>query len=228
MSGVKQIRYCLLLWLTWLIILIPRPALAAAIQLDGRFEDWEGQAQMDDPTGDATENGDIVYFYWAADTGEKRLYFMIEREGTGENPDPFPLTYRINFDLSDNGHYDNGNDRYVTISYHPFANGIVTVQVYKANNDKLIETYSGDWGEWGADGGRRCEFYVSMDTLKLNPAQPLRMYVESYQVKPDRIPDVGDIQWSPIPILGKAGLAAAGTAVLALLCYNLVKRRKTA
>lgn len=228
LRAIQVKRYFIVLMILGLIILVPQSALASDIQLDGQFNDWEGQAVFNDPSYDANASGDILNFYWAANNEQKKLYFMIQRRGLGENPDPFPTTYQVYFDLNDNGKYTNGTDRYITVTYHPFLNGLVTISVYKSNDGKWINTYSGNWGESSENGGRRCEFSVSMDDLKLMPAQPVRFYAQSYSIINDRVPDDGDIQWSPIPIIGWIGLVILALVVLAGLCLIIVRRRKTA
>lgn len=205
-------------------------ALAAdPIVMDGQFADWEGQAVMPDPARDALPSADILNFYWGTNSDEKKLYFMIARRGWGENPDPIPSLYRVYLDMSDNGHYNNGNDRFMDISYNPFINGIVTVALYKGNDhgrgNKLIKFYSGNWGESNSYGGQKCEFYANMADLGMSPGQPIRMYVESFSLlSGDRCPDSGDIQWSPIPILGWWGLPFLLAAGLIFGVYKIRKR----
>lgn len=219
-------RYCFLFLVLAVILWMPQSALAANIQLDGQFGDWDGQAVFHDPSNDANASGDILNFYWATNDGEERLYFMVERRGRGENPDPFPTAYRVYFDLNDNGKYTNGTDCYIDVVYHPFLNGLITVNVCKGNDGKWLNAYSGNWGEWSKNGGRRCEFYVSMDDLKLLPGQPVRMYARSFSFVNDRVPDDGDIQWSPIPIIGWIGLIVAFVLILTVICIIIVRRRK--
>lgn len=221
----KYIRSMILLFLVIAFFCNVPSAQAADIQLDGQFDDWDGQAVFNDPANDANASGDILNFYWAADEGEKRLYFMIARRGYGENPDPFPTTYNVFLDLDDNGKFTDGTDRYITVAYHPFLNGLVTIRVCKGNDGKIIRIYSGNWGEWSKRGGRRCEFYVSMDDLKLLPGQPIRIYAQSDSFINDRVPDHSDIQWSPIPIIGKAGLIGGSAVILAGLCFMMVKKK---
>lgn len=102
------------------------------------------------------------------------------------------------------------------------------------------EWYYNDWNEWfpsawhdlfpanwgGAlpRGGTQCEFYATMNDLGMYPAQPIRMYAESVVLPPDRVPNNGDIQWSPIPIMPTWALAALFVAGLAAAII-IIKRR---
>ncbi|MGS0765339.1 hypothetical protein [Syntrophomonas curvata] len=219
-------------WLTGLTVLcvflfiLPSGVFASStITLDGQFDDWEGQASIADPAYDSNPSGDILKFYWATNDDDSNLYFMIERRGWGNIDDPLPTVYRLNLDLSDNGIYHNGNDRYLLIHYHPFLDGLVSIDLYKGNG-KYMKSYSGEWGECTPRGGRKCEFGVSMDDLHMFPAQSIRMYVQSYNLINDRCPDNGDIQWSPIPIMPLWALIAIFTAVLLAGTYIIRKRMK--
>ncbi|WP_054692122.1 hypothetical protein [Syntrophomonas palmitatica] len=217
----------LLIGVLFCLLLLPQAVMAAdSITLDGKFSDWEGQAYVNDPAYDSFPSGDITKFAWATNDGENNLYFMIERRGWGELSDPLMSIYRVNLDLSDNGNYHNGNDRYLDIVYNPLINGLVKVYLYKGNGN-LLKVYSGYWGEVTPLGGRKCEFYVSMDDLHMFPAQSLRMYVNSFHLINDRCPDYGDIQWSPIPIMPWWGLAVIFAGGLAFGIYKL-RKRKTA
>lgn len=207
-----------------LLILWCNPVYAADIQLDGNFDDWQGKTSISDSLYDSFPSGDIVRFYWATNEEDSDLYFMIERQGYGENPDPFPTTYRLNLDINDNGIYHNGIDRYALITYNPFLNGWVTVSVYKGNS-QIIRMYSGNWGERGRDGGQKCEFSISSEDLSNYPGQSMRMYVTSFNFINDRVPDTGDIQWSPIPILGMWGLGIVFILGLTAAAIS-IKRRK--
>ena len=152
-------------------------AVSSHITLDGQFADWEGKAHMDDQAYDAFPSGDITRFYWATNDGESNLYFMIERRGWGDLSAPLPTIYQVNLDISDNGIYHNGNDRYLIIHYNPLLDGQVLVSLYKGNGN-LLKTYSGDWGESTPQGGRKCEFSVSMDDLHMFPAQSQNVCAE--------------------------------------------------
>lgn len=300
MKGWRSKRLVLLvLALSVFWLSVPEWSLAAGndIVLDGGFADWDGQSNMTDRTEDAFLSGDITEFAWAANDSDSNLYFMIKRNRYNDVWDMAPAFYKVNLDISNNGIFHNGNDRFLLVSYFPHLDGLVYVSLFKGNG-KLIKTYWGDWGEavsqdwagtlpdnwgealpgnwidafpeqwsgtvpkdwgkwfhrgwgeafpdrdewfpgdwgeafpedWGGTlptGGTQCEFYVSMDDLSMYPGQPIRMYVESIVLPPDRVPDSGDIQWSPIPIMpawALAGIFVAGLAVAVII----IKRRRVA
>jgi len=102
-------------------------------------------------------------------------------------------------------------------------------------HDDWEQWFPGDWydlfpEDWGGtlpQGGTQCEFYVSKDDLRLYPAQSIKMYAESIVLPPDRVPDNGDIQWSPIPIMptwALVGVFGAGLAGAVIM----IKRRRAA
>lgn len=221
------------------------PAEAGRITIDGRFEDWAGQAHLADRRGDGGPGGDLASFYWATNEGESNLYFMVERyPPRGETPfasgagaeekqnaqstpagketnlppavGGVPATYLIFFDTNNNGSYNDAVDRYARIDYRPKVNfGDVTVRVYRSGGS-LIASYGGKWGEGVRQEQKRCEFYVTMAHLGIDPGQCIRMYLNSQAAPPDRCPDAGDIQWAPVPALGSwlAVLFAAGLVLL--------------
>ena len=201
------------------------PVWAVDIQLDGNFEDWQGKAFLSDPAYDSSPSGDILNFYWSTNGVNSDLYFMIERRGWGDYPDSLPTTYRLNLDINDNGVYHNGVDRYVLVTYSPFLKGLETVSVYKGN-DQLVNIHSGFWGESGIAGGQKCEFAISTQDLSNYPGQSMRMYLNSIYLINDRVPNTGDIQWSPIPILGTWWLAIVFFVVLIMATIS-IKRRKS-
>jgi len=226
MMGRIRTSWYLFIFIVLALIFGPvQLAYASPITLDGQFDDWEGQACMNDPAHDSNPSGDILKFYWATNDDDSNLYFMIERRGWGDENDPVPTVYRLNLDLSDNGIYHNGNDRYLLIQYHSFLDGLVAIDLYKGNG-QYMTSYSGNWGESTPGGGRKCEFSVSMDDLHMFPAQSIRMYVKSYHIINDRCPDSGDIQWSPIPIMPLWALISIFVVALLTGTYFIRKRMK--
>lgn len=180
---------------------IPEPVLAASIVLDGSFADWDGQPSMTDPAYDTNyDSEDIIKFYWATNANEQYLYFMIERRSQGYPDDMFPATYRVYFDINDNGNYNDNHDRYVVVDYDPF-DGSVDVSVY-TRKGRYISSYSGNWGQSYFWAGNKAEFRVPMSDLGIiPPSQTIRMYATGY-FSGDRVPNgYSDIQWSPIPIM---------------------------
>lgn len=176
---------------------------ASVITIDGQFDDWEGQPCLNDGRGDAVPTGDIATFYWGTNEGINRLYFMLERFSPTDGVQSFiPVEYRLYFDLNNNGNYNDFVDRYVLVNYSPRTNfGFVQVKVYRTNNS-LVASYGGKWGEGVREGQRRCEFYISMSDLGIDPGQSVRMYVTTGRATGDRCPDEGDIQWAPVPAAG--------------------------
>jgi hypothetical protein len=191
-----------------------RPGLLMAdsdILVDGVFGDWAGRANLTDPAGDADkERGDLATFYWANNNDQEFNYWMIERY-----PDDIKkVTYTVFVDTDDDGNFDENGDRQVIVDYNPRkTDSIVQVQVKTGDGETTISNVSGDWGETESEGGLRVEFQVSFAALGINFGDVVRMYVESDQE--DRLPDSGDIQWSPASVLGYwlLGVVLAGGAV---------------
>lgn len=213
------IRDVLIALLVLCTVMLINPSSAYAtndIQIDGDFDDWDGQAHVTDPYDTPVPWDDIVKFSWASNDGDERLYFMFQhRKALWENENAH---YTLHLDINDNGIYHNGHDRYLVIDY--YETGYVGVKLY-SGNDKFLKYYSGFWGELGLKG-TKCEFSVSMNDLGIYPAQSIRMFVHSYS---DRVPDSGDIQWSPIPILGKVGLGLVFVAGLGMAVISIKKRK---
>lgn len=301
MSGWRRKKRLALLALAVCVFWSCVPAWAQAagndIVLDGSFSDWDGQANLADRTGDAFLTGDITEFAWATNDNEDNLYFMIKRNWYNDVWDMAPAFYKVELDMNDNGIFQGGNDYYLLVAYFPHLDGMVFVNLCRANNGRVVASYSGYWGEaltadwesdlpdnWGEalpqnwwhafpdewDGtmpdnwgkwfhrewgrpfhgnwgnkfpgawgdafpedcggvppkvGSKCEFSVPMDDLGMYPAQPIRMRVWSLVFWPDRVPDHGDIQWSPIPIMPVWVLAAIFVACLAAGVIIIKKRR---
>ena len=196
---------------------------AGPITLDGRFKDWEGQACMNDPAKDATSGNDILKFYWANNEGESNLYFMIERASGSSFYYMLSVSYRLFLDINDDGAYNGATDAYVDIFYSPYFSGLVIAYTYRSDGTLLGST-TGYWGDTVARGGRKCEFSVSMEKLGIYPAQPIRMYITS---NGDRVPDSGDIQWSPIPIMPLWALISIFVMAVLTGTYFIRKRMKT-
>lgn len=189
------------------------PVWAADLVMDGQFADWEGQANLTDPVDMDKDNGDIVQFSWANDN-DNNLYFYIKRLES-----PQPENFEIYIDLDNNGSYSDETDALIRVFYHPKQDKEVKVVVNQYHNNYH---YSGPWGASAEEGGQELEFSIPAGALALSPGQSLRMFVASTH---DRLPDNGDILWSPIPIMAKSTLFMAGAGVLALLAWSL--KRKT-
>ena len=55
--------------------------------MDGEFEDWQGQAYLDDPYDDTKHHWDDVrHWYFATNDNVSAMYFMMQRyEHSGQN-----------------------------------------------------------------------------------------------------------------------------------------------
>ncbi|MCH9038056.1 MAG: hypothetical protein IIC23_01570 [Chloroflexi bacterium] len=177
----------------------------AFVVLDSEFADWSGKANISDAVGDADKDrGDIVAFYWGDNPDDDRVYWMVERV-----PGQKKLArYSLHLDMNNDGDFQDSVDRIVEVKYRPRKNNSkVDVRVRRADNHQKIAEYKkNDWGESKEEGGSRVEFGVPMTDLGFSFGSAFRMYVESNW--DDRAPDSGDIQWSPMPILGMIGMAA--------------------
>ena len=170
--------------------------------LDGRFDDWKGQAFIADGDGDALANGDFRSLSWGTNENERKLYFMVERYAPADASSS--LCCRLYFDVNCTGRYEDGVDRFAELAYSPGKgkNGEVTVKVYSVAGS-LLAAYHGMWGEGRKEGGRRFEFFVSMGTIGVYPAQPIRFYLSGIGANVDRVPDKNDNQWAPFPVYTK-------------------------
>ncbi len=210
---------------------VASPALAAGpIVVDGQFGDWDGQAYLDDPLGDARlPSTDIVRFYWGTNPGDGTAYFMLQR---AEEHQPRGVVYRLWVDTDNNGQYGEPQDRLVAVLYRA-RNGHSEVQVEVfTGTGQRVSSYGGDWGDSLEESGTRCEFGVSFEDLGIRAGQAIRMFVESApsnqsHLTSDRAPDAGDVQWSPVDALGYGLLAAllGGGVVLLALTRRAWERR---
>ena len=225
---------------------------SGGIVIDSLFSDWAGYPNLPDPQGDADEqSGDVSAFYWGNNGGAEVNYWMIERypatgdddeddegeegsvddhqgddEDEGDGSQPERVKYTIYIDTDNDGTYTGENDRRVFVDYEPRDNDSqVTAKVKAGSGGLTFYSATGDWGESRAEGGRRVELGVLWEYLGISKGDVLRMYVESDQ--DDRLPDSGDIQWSPASILGfwlLAFLVALGGVAL----WHTRKRRERA
>ncbi|MEA1960533.1 MAG: hypothetical protein U9N81_04465 [Bacillota bacterium] len=53
-----------------------------------------------------------------------------------------------------------------------------------------------------------------MEDLQAYPAQPMRFYLSDMSPDSDRLPDQGDIQWAPFPVVSKNRSAIAVTCII--------------
>lgn len=197
-------------WLTYLIvcgvgvaIIIVWPPgswFVPDIVLDGQFEDWQGRSFLADAFSDALPGQDLRAIFWGTNRNERKLYFLLERFDPPDRSSP--LICRLFFDINNNGHYEDLVDKFVEVTYYPGHGkpGEVKVDIYRVAGD-LIASSTGLWGESAGAGGRRLEFSVSMDKLYISPPQVVRFYVAVAGLNGDRMPDGGDIQWAPFPVI---------------------------
>lgn len=194
------------------------------IILDGQFDDWAGEGWIDDPTGDVgSDRVDITRVWWADNDDEESVYWRIDRE-----PDQRQVTYVIFVDADNDGAVDSSNDRLVIISYNPLpTSSNVQVLVDAANNNAHVYgPITTDSGASDAEGGVSVEISVPIDVLGLNVRQPARFYIWSEQGQLiDRVPDNGDVQWTPVDVLGKVVLGLLFVAGLGVIWR---KRGRTA
>jgi hypothetical protein len=206
------------------------------ITIDGSFSDWAGQAFLTDPFDDQ-ESGheyDLHEMYWANNLNEEVNYHMIKRHTTdgdpfdGDNGQEKHGHYLLYIDGNNNGDFTESSDRIVEIHYDPKKDGQVKVKVRAADSPAVIsDTSQNNWGETKGEGGLRVEFGLSWDDLGIDLGDVIRMYLISYKGKVhdpeerDRLPDTGDIQWSPASIFGPVLLAiVTGFGIFVIWWYR--------
>ena len=200
--------------------------------------------------------GDLSLLQWANNGGTEVNYWMIERHPNSPHPNydeddeddedddddgtwrswadehgfsadthGRKVKYTIYIDMDNDGDFSETDDRRVLVDYLPqIWDSSVQVRVKAGDGDHSLSFASGDWGESIAEGGRRVELEVLFDDLGLTTGQVIRMYVESNW--DDRLPDSGDIQWSPASVLGYAVLAILLGA--SAIVYWRIRTRKEA
>lgn len=225
------------------------PSGASSIVIDGQFPDWDGYANLPDPKGDARRaSGDMSALYWANNGGFEVNYWMVERyfseghsnyeqddaewhdwPGWGQynsTSQARQVRYTIYIDTDDDGRFDERNDRRVEVHYQPrWGDSNVKVRVKHGKGGETIFSTSGDWGESIIEGGRRVELEVPWAHLGFSSGAVIRMYVKSD--RNDRLPDGGDIQWSPASILGY-WLLAAVMAIGGVVYWRIKRKREAA
>ncbi len=200
---------------------VPTPP-AGAITIDGSFDDWIGQAFISDPYDDqdSGQEFDLHELYWANNLNEEVNYHMIKRYTTdgdpfdGDNEQKKDGKFMLYIDTNNDGVFTGSVDRKVEIKHKPRWGGRVKVKVRQADNNNVISDSGwNNWGETKGEGGLRLEFALSWDDLGISLGDVIRMYVISYKggvgnpnVR-DRLPDSGDVQWSPASIFGPVLLA---------------------
>lgn len=206
-----------------LVLAMPVIVVAATLVIDGQFDDWVGQTYIEDPPGDGpTPNLDILTFYWGTNPNDEHIYWMMEREQPrGGNPRAY---YFVFLDTNNDGDYTSAQDRMVRVLYDPAKNDSeVTVTVFTGTGGQISQS-SGDWGDSRQEGGARAEWKVSFADLGIDAHQTVSMYAgagpNTNPNNVDRVPDSGDITWSPVPILGWSGLVVIIVVVIGVAWYT--------
>jgi hypothetical protein len=207
-----------------LLWFVPSALATGPIALDGSFGDWGGQANVDDPQGDAkNEPTDLQKFYFATNPDDETAYFMAERWVGGAQP----IGLRLYMDTNNNGTFNETSDRMVDVRYKPNKNGSdVDVELFDGSETLLSSIARDiDWGESEGEGGIRVEWGVSFAQLGILPNQTIRIYLQTMggNSPSDRGPDNGDIQWSPATALGTPLLILLILAGAGLLFYQRKK-----
>ena len=202
------------------LLMVLLPGVAAAISLDGSFDDWAGQPNIPDPVGDGpTNNTDLTAFYWTLGAGQDVIYFMFERVGANG-----PVYFAVNIDCNNNGSFGDAEDRRVVAHYHPKNDaGPVSVSVLTGQGAPVGGS-GGDWGETKGEGGSRAELMVSLQDLGIDTHQVISMVALAAQNSglgnADLGPDGGTITWTPIPIAGWLALGLAIVAIIGIVWYR--------
>lgn len=158
----------------------------------------------------------------------------------GKDKDKKQVHYTIFVDLDNDGRFDEPTDATIFAAHYPKYEGLTLVNVFGPNQ---YQTYTGMWGDPDNEGGRRVEFPVPFSYLGIEAGQVIRMTlfatdkrkdwddpdpISEYERlvdrrEADRVPDDGDLQWSPVSTLGDFGwIALIGTGVAIPV---LLKRR---
>lgn len=187
------------------------------IVTDSNFTDWTGCTNITDASGDAAANGDIVAFYWANNPNVNSNFYMIER--VTPNPQT-AVTYRIYIDINNNGNYAEAVDRQVEVAYTPrTSNSRVDITIKNGLGSTVATHNNNDWGASKNEGAAKVELEATWADLGIGgPGTTIRQYVISV-TEGDRAPDSGDIQWSPVPILGYPLLAALVLVATLVIWY---------
>ena len=204
-------------------LMVAKPAAAAgSIVLDGQFDDWAGMPCVPDPQGDvALQDYDLTNLCFATNPGIESVFFMAERSVAHPR---INLDLQLYIDTNNNGTYNESRDRTVTIHYetkNKFSR--VDVTLYDGTGAFLSTiANNADWGEGWSEGGSRVEWGIPFAALGISAHQAIRLFLVSTlgTLVIDRLPDGGEIQWSPANILGWPLLIVFGSAGAGWLAYR--------
>lgn len=201
---------------------IPKPTISRGtsglIVMDGNFDDWTGREYLSKKCGHEGHSASINFFYWGTNPNGDQLFFMLEPCPDSVTSDDDGVVYQIHIDTNNDGNYSSTTDRIVEINYRPLPHsGLVKVDVKRPNGSKT-GNWNGQWGEPDEGQARRAEAPVSFASLGIDPRQTIRMYATADDN--DRIPEAGDIQVSPIPILDYPLLALVTAGAIALVWWK--------
>lgn len=223
-SRNSLLNVLLALWVLFalLIILFTVPSLVTAadqtIVPDGQFLDWDGQAYVSDPVGDAEETGaDVRAFYFRTDLNAQVNYFMVElgAEWVESN------LLRLYVDTNDDGVYTHPTDRLAEVHYIPQpSSSVVNIALFDGTG-KFLDgvTRGADWGASLDEEGRRVEWGLSYTQLGIMQGQVTRMRLEA--ISDGTVSDtVPEIQSTPADALGRPLLALLTVVGASGLAYR--------
>jgi hypothetical protein len=197
---------------------------AGPYTLDGRFDDWTGAMSIADKSDDGASGEDIRFFYWGTNPNDPFIYFMIERYSDPRTLAGKKAAYQIHIDTNNNGRFDGPEDRIVDIMYQPTPDGSQVLAKITESKKKVISNISGNWGQSDHQGAAKVEARASFADLGIITHQAIRMYVTSAPENDfraeDRLPDSGDVQFSPVPILDYPLLILATVGIVMLVWWK--------
>jgi len=182
---------------------------SAPVSLDGQFGDWIGRACISDPVGDCgNADIDLTALYLASSSNDPTAYFMLARQGGGNQP----IGIRIYIDTNNNGGYQDARDRIVVVRYQPAQqDSQVDVELHDAADAFMAQIASDvNWGQSLAAGAQQVELGVSFAQLGILAGQAIRLRAEGLPGNFNGSPcdSTSEVQWSPADALGRALLVA--------------------
>ena len=196
-----------------LTLLLASTVYAAAIVLDGQFNDWAGQPAIGDGQYDTPYwwYADLRTFSWTTDG--TNAFFMAERW-----PPPFPdwpVYFFLQIDTNNNGLYDDPNDYWMLVYYQPLTTRAeVTVDLYRVDNtgqgvwQKNLGTKQ-NWGDSANNGGARVEWSVAFADLGIPGNTAINMLLSTADVSWNGnqgavtlLDSASAVQWTPVDALG--------------------------